>query len=260
MINYLKELYKFRELLFSLTKREIKVRYKQTTLGAAWAILQPLSLMLIFSLVFGFFLKLESQGFPYPIFYYSALLTWIFFSTSVSFGSLSVINNSNLVTKVYFPRETLPLASIGAAILDLLTASLIFFLMMLFYSTPLTLNLLYVLPIFLILIIFTTSVALLNSVLVVIWRDLKFVVPLVINIWMFASPIIYPVSKVPENLRVYYMLNPMATVIDSFRTVTLSGQPPFFQDLILATIVSVILLFLAYAFFKKREREFADII
>ena len=186
MINCFKELYKFRELLIALTKREIKVRYKQTTLGAAWAILQPFSLMLIFSLVFGVFLGLESQELPYPIFYYSALLTWLFFSTSISFGSQAVINNSNLVSKIYFPREVLPFASVGAAILDFAVAGLIFILMMLFYKLPFSPNLIFILPICAILIFFTLSVVLFTSALVVIWRDLKFVVPLIIQIWMFA--------------------------------------------------------------------------
>lgn len=260
MIDYLKELIAYRELLIALTKKEIKVRYKQTSLGAAWAILQPFSLMLIFSLVFGVFLKLESQELPYPIFYYSALLTWLFFSTSVSFGSQAVINNSNLVAKVYFPRETLPLASIGAATLDLIVASLIFILMLLFYKIPLTFNIFFTVPILFILVLFTLSIVLFASALVIIWRDLKFVVPLVIQIWMFASPIIYPVSKVPENLRFFYMLNPMAVIIENFRKVTLFAKPPVLSEILIAFFVSIILFFISYKFFKIKERAFADII
>ncbi|KKR58824.1 MAG: ABC transporter permease protein [Candidatus Curtissbacteria bacterium GW2011_GWA1_40_47] len=260
MINCFKELYKFRELLIALTKREIKVRYKQTTLGAAWAILQPFSLMLIFSLVFGVFLGLESQELPYPIFYYSALLTWLFFSTSISFGSQAVINNSNLVSKIYFPREVLPFASVGAAILDFAVAGLIFILMMLFYKLPFSPNLIFILPICAILIFFTLSVVLFTSALVVIWRDLKFVVPLIIQIWMFASPIIYPVSKVPQNLRFLYMLNPMAVIIENFRRVTLFAKPPVLSEILIAFFVSIILFFISYKFFKIKERSFADII
>jgi len=260
MISYLKELYKFRELLFSLTKREIKVRYKQTTLGAAWAILQPFSLMLIFSLVFGVLLKLESDSIPYPIFYYSALLPWTFFSTSFSFGALAIINNSSLITKIYFPRETIPLASVGAAILDLTVASLIFLLMMIFYKTPLTFQFIYVLPIIVILVIFTTAMVLLSSALVVIWRDLKFVIPLAIQIWMFASPIIYPLSQVPEGLKGIYMLNPMAVLINNFRKITVGGDAANWQELSLAAIVSIILFILCYLFFKQKEKIFADII
>ena len=260
MIRYLAELYNFRELLIALVKREIKVRYKQTSLGAAWAILQPVSLMLIFSLVFGTFLGLESQGLPYPIFYYSALLTWLFFSTSISFGSQAVINNSNLVAKVYFPRETLPFASVGAATIDLTVASLIFVLMLIFYKVPLSLNLIFIIPIIGILVLFTVAVVLLASALVVIWRDLKFVVPLLVQIWMFASPIIYPVSKVPENLRFYYMLNPMAVVIENFRNVTLFAKPPVLSEITIAFVISTILFFTSYKFFKIKEKLFADII
>lgn len=260
MINYFKELYKFRELLIALTKREIKVRYKQTTLGAAWAILQPFSLMLIFSLVFGVFLKLESDNVPYPIFYYSALLPWTFFSTSFSFGALAIINNSNLITKTYFPRETIPLASVGAAILDLIVSSLIFLLLMIFYKIPLTYQLIYVLPIIAILAIFTTAIVLLSSAFVIIWRDLKFVIPLLIQIWMFASPIIYPLSQVPEGLRGIYMLNPMAAVINNFRKITVQGGTANWQELSSAAIVSVLLFVLCYLFFKQKEKIFADII
>src|SRR3989338_2399357 len=248
MISYIKELISYRELLIALTKREIKIRYKQTTLGSAWAVLQPFSLMLIFSLVFGVFLGLESQGLPYPVFYYSALLTWLFFSTSMSFGSHSVINNSNLVAKVYFPRETLPLASLGAAVLDLMVASIIFVLMMAYYN----------IPIIFILILFTLSVVLFTSALVVIWRDLKFVVPLVVQIWMFASPIIYPVNKVPENLQFFYMLNPMAVVIENFRRVTLFAKEPVFSQILTAAVISVILFFISYYFFKIKQKSFAD--
>ena len=260
MIDYFTELYRYRELLIALTKREIKIRYKQTSLGTAWAILQPFSLMLIFSLVFGVFLGLESQGLPYPVFYYSALLTWLFFSTSMSFGSHAVINNSNLVTKIYFPRETLPLASIGTAALDLMVASIIFVLMMVYYNIPLTFNLIFIIPIIAILVLFTLSVVLFTSALVVIWRDLKFVVPLVVQIWMFASPIIYPVSKVPDNLQFFYMLNPMAVVIENFRRVTLFAKEPVFSQILTAAVISVILFFISYYFFKIKEKSFADII
>lgn len=260
MLKYLNEFWNYRELLIALTAREIKVRYKQTTLGTAWAILQPFSLMMIFVLVFGVFLKIESDNIPYPIFYYSALLPWIFFSTSLSFGTLAIINNSSLITKTYFPRETIPLASIGAAIIDFIVGSLIFILMMLFYKTPITLQLIYVLPIITILTIFTTAIVLLSSSLVIIWRDLKFVIPLIIQLWMFASPIIYPLSQVPESLKSIYILNPMVVIIENFRKITIQGTSPNWQELSLAAIVSVLLFILCYIFFKHKEKIFADII
>lgn len=260
MVKYLKELFKFRELLLELTKREIKVRYKQTTLGVAWAILQPLSLMLIFTLIFGIILTVESEDIPYPLFSYSALLPWTFFATSISFGALSIINNSNLITKVYFPREVLPFSSLAAAFLDLIVATSIFVGLLIYYKTPLTINFLYIVPIILIQTIFTAGVLLLLSALIVRWRDLKFVIPLLTQLWMFATPIIYPLSKIPENLRFVYTLNPMTPIIDNFRAVTILGKAPNFNDLLLATVIALMLFFIGYIFFKKLERKFADII
>lgn len=260
MFSHFKELFKFRELLIALTKREILVRYKQTILGGAWAIIQPFSLMIIFTLIFDVFLKINSDQIPYPIFAYSALLPWTFFSTSLSFGALSVVNNNNLVTKVSFPREVLPFASLGAAILDFLIATLIFIALILYYQTPLTINLLFSIPIFLILIIFTAALILTTSAINVLWRDIKFVIPLLLQIWMFATPVIYPLSQVPKNLRGIYNLNPMAPIIDNFRTVTVLGKPPNWSELLLTAIIAIALFISSYIFFKRKERIFADII
>lgn len=254
--NYLR----FHELQIALIKREIKIRYKQTSLGAAWAILQPLSLMVIFTLVFNVFLNVDSQGIPYPIFSFSALLPWTFFATSMSFGTLSIINNGSLVSKVYFPKEVLPLASIGAAFLDFLVSGIIFTGFMFWFKTPLTFQIFWVIPIILLLVVFASSMLLFLSALVVLWRDLKFIVPLVVQVWMYTTPIIYPASKVPENLRGLYMLNPMAVVIDSFRRVTIMGKPPVLHELGIAIVISVILFISGYAFFKVKEKVFADII
>src|SRR3989344_5472351 len=247
------ELWRFRELLISLTQREIKVRYKQTLLGMAWAILQPLSLMIIFTLVFSVFLKIKTGDVPYPLFAYSALVPWTFFSTSLSFGALAVVNNSNLVTKVYFPKEILPFASLGAAFLD-------FFILILIYRVPLTANFIFVLPIIGLLLIFTAALILTASALNVIWRDVKFVVPLLVQVWMFITPIIYPVSQVPEKLRAFYLFNPMAPIIDNFRRVTVLGESPNWLELLIAAVISIVVFLLSYIFFKHKEKVFADII
>jgi lipopolysaccharide transport system permease protein len=260
MLNHLKELFVFNELLLALTKREIKIRYKQTTLGASWAILQPFSLMIIFTIVFSIFLKVDSQGVPYPLFSYSALLPWTFFATSMSFGTLSIISNSSLVSKIYFPREVLPLASLGAAFLDFVVAGIIFVGFIFWFKTPLTFQVLWAIPIILLQIVFTSSMLFFLSALVVLWRDLKFIVPLVVQVWMYTTPIIYPVSRVPDNLNGLYMLNPMAVVIDSFRRVTVMGKPPVLPELGTAIVISVILFITGYAFFKVKEKVFADII
>lgn len=260
MIKYLKEMYRFRELLFALTTREIKVRYKQTLLGISWALLQPFSLMLIFTIVFGYFLKIDSNGVPYPLFYYSALLPWTFFATSLSLGSLAVVNNGNLVSKVYFPREALPFASILAALLDFLMALSVFLILIIWYKAAIGPNFLFIIPIMFIAVIFVASCNLLTSALNVMWRDIKFIIPLLLQLWMFATPIIYPTSAVPEHLRFIYILNPMAPVIDNFRRVTVLNLPPKWDELFLSFGVSILLFFLTYYFFKNKEKVFADVI
>lgn len=258
--KHFRELYKFRELLLTLTLREIKVRYKQTVLGSLWAIIQPLSLAFLFTIVFGVFLKVDSGNIPYPIFSYSALLPWTFFATSLSFGSLSVINNSNLVGKVYFPKETLPLASVGAAFLDFLVASVIFALMMVVYKVPVGVNILYLFPITLILVVFTSAVTLFCACLVVLWRDVKFVIPLALQLWLFLVPVIYPFSHIPEKYRFFYSLNPMAPIVQGFRSASLGTESLDYKGLAIAAVLSISFFIFSYSLFKKKERVFADII
>lgn len=260
MTKFITELWEYRELLVALTLREIKVRYKQTILGAAWAIIQPFILMIIFIIVFGFFLNIKTDDAPYPIFYYSALLPWTFFSTALTFGSMALVNNSNLISKVYFPRETLPFASLGAALLDFLIAGIIFIGLLFYFKTHITFNLIYVFPILLLEIFFTAAMILLSSALNVLWRDVKFIIPLLLQIWMFATPVIYPLSKVPKNLQFYYKLNPMAIVIENFRLVTAFGRSPDWSDLFWSFVIISILFWTSYKFFKFKERVFADVI
>lgn len=260
MINLFKELSKYRELLYSLTIREIKVRYKQSVLGITWAVLQPLALMLIFTLVFSMLAQIPSDDIPYPIFSYSALLPWTFFATSLSFASQSIVTNTALVKKIYFPRELFPISSVLAAFVDFAIASVIFLGMMFFYKVPLTINLFFFPVILLIQIIFTLGIAFFLSAINVYYRDIRYAVPLGIQIWMFASPIIYPVSLVPERLRTLYMLNPMASIIDSYRNVLIKGIPPDFYYLGIGASVAVILFFLCHLYFKRIEMTFADVI
>ena len=260
MLSHFRELLRYRELLLAWTRREIKVRYKQSVLGVAWAILQPFSMMVIFTVIFSFFVKIPTDGVPYPIFAYSALLPWTFFASSLSFAVPSLVNNMNLVTKIYFPREIFPLAAIIASFVDFLVASVIFIGMMIFYRVPLSLTLLLVPLIVLIQIILTVGVVLFASALNVFYRDVRFVIPLGVQLWMYATPIIYPLSLVPERLKPFYMLNPMVGVIDSYRKVILSGQWPDFSSLGLAAAISVALFLGAYWYFKNAEMEFADVI
>lgn len=260
MIRHLSQLIEFRELLWALTNRELKVRYKQTLLGASWAVIQPLSLTFMFTLIFGLFLNIDSEGVPYPIFTYSALLPWTFFATSLSFGSMAVINNSNLVTKIFFPREILPFASLLAAFLDFLIAGLIFIIMLFIYKIPITLNFVYIIPIILLEIIFTSAVVLTTSALNVMWRDVKFVIPLLIQLWIFVTPVIYPISKVPNKFMPFYLLNPMAVVVNNFRQTTVVGLGPNWQELGGAFVISTLLFLISFRFFKNKEKIFADVI
>ncbi len=261
LAGHARELWRHRELLWLLTLREIKVRYKQTALGVAWAVLQPLSLMVVFTVFFSWFARIESDGIPYPLFSYAALLPWTFFSTSLSFAIPSLIANSHIITKIYFPREVIPLSAVMAALLDFLIASVAFVLLLVAYRVPPSWNLLYVAPIVMIQVLFTAGVSLLLSAFTVLYRDVRHTLPLVIQIWMFVTPILYPASVVPERWRVWYFsLNPMAAIIDGYRQAILQHQPPQLGYLLLAAAVSCLLVWAGYKYFKHLEREFADIV
>ncbi|MGB8644430.1 MAG: ABC transporter permease [Anaerolineae bacterium] len=260
MLTNIKELYRYRELMWIWTLREIRVRYKQSILGALWAILQPLSMMLIFTLVFAFLTRVPTDGIPYPLFSYVALLPWTFFSTSVSLGFATLVGNMNLVTRTYFPREILPIGSVGASFFDFAIASSIFLLMLVWYQVPLTWAMAW-LPLILVVQIFLTlGITLLGASLNVLYRDIRFIVPLGLQIWLYITPVIYPANLIPAWLRPVYMLNPMAGIINAYRLVILSGQQPGWSDFGLATIESIALFVLGYQVFKRLEMLFADII
>lgn len=254
------ELWRFRELLLALTAREIKIRYKQTLLGAAWAILQPLSLTLIFTLVFGIILKVDSGDVAYPVFAYSALTPWMFFSNSVTFGSLSVVNNGNLVTKVYFPREILPLSSIGAALFDFLMAGIVFLLILFFYDVPINLNFLLILLIIPSIVFLTAGISFFFSTINVMFRDIRFVIPLLLQLWLYVTPVIYSTSQVPEKYQVFFKLNPLVSIIENFRLVTVYGTFPNLLEIGFNLVISVLIFILGYWFFKSKEKIFADVI
>ncbi|WP_420632190.1 ABC transporter permease [Candidatus Leptofilum sp.] len=262
MIAHVQNLFQFRELIGMWAFREIRVRYKQSLLGATWAVLQPLALMLMFTFVFSQIARIPTDQ-PYPIFSYTALLPWTLFATSISFGVNSLINNMNLVTKTYFPREVLPLGVIGAALFDFLIASSIFVLLMIYYQVPITIHFLWI-PVFLVIQIFLMlGIILIGSALTVFYRDVRFVVPLGLQLWMYATPIIYPITLVEENMpqyRTLYALNPMVGIVESYRDVILEGVPPNYSDLGIAAAVSVILFIVAYIIFKRLEVLFNDLI
>lgn len=260
MFAHLKELYETRELLLTWTRRDFRVRYSQSVLGAAWAILQPLALMVIFSLIFSVFLKVPTDGIPYPIFAYAALLPWTLFSNSLSFAIPSLVNNMNLVSKIYFPREILPLSAILVGLADFLIASSIFIVMLVVYRVAVGWAVLLVPVVLAVQILLMFGISLLAAAVNVFYRDIRFIIPLALQLWMYVSPVIYPVSAIPERLRPFYFLNPMAAILDAYRRVLLLKQMPDWGSLGLATLISLLLTVLAYRYFKRAEREFADLI
>ena len=260
MASYIRELYHYRELLWSWVVRNIKVRYKQSLLGVAWAILQPLSATVIMTVIFSRFIRVSTDGIPHPIFYYSALLPWTFSASSISFGTSCLVGNMGLVTKIYFPREILPISAVLASFVDFLIATVIFVGMMVFYRMPVGLSWVWVPALLLIQILLTLGVVLFASALNVFYRDIRFVVPLGMQLWMYLTPIIYPLSLVPERFRGLYLLNPMAGLIDSYRRIVLYAQWPDATYLLKAAAVSLILFLFAYVYFKRAEAVFADII
>jgi lipopolysaccharide transport system permease protein len=260
IIGQMNILYRYRELLWMWTVREIKIRYKQSVLGGAWAILQPFSLMVILSIVFTWFLEMPTEGVPYPIFSYTALLPWTFLATSISFATGSIVGSMNLVTKIYFPREIIPLSTVIASFIDFLVASIMFVAMILVYRIPFQITMLYLPLLLSIQIILTVGVVLFVSAINVFYRDFRFIVPLAIQLWFYATPVIYPVSVVPERFMGIYMLNPMASLIDAYRRVVLSGQPPQWNYLGISAVVSFAIFVFAYRYFKQVEWKFADLI
>jgi lipopolysaccharide transport system permease protein len=263
MIRLVTNLIEHRELLYNLTMRDIKSRYAQSFLGIAWAIIQPLSLVLIFTAI-AMIIDIPSDGLPRPIFYFAAMLSWTFFSSSLNTAVPSVVTNSNLVRKIYFPREVFPTAAILASFFDLCISALILVGFYVWFGVPITWYILLFPVLLAIQVVLTLAVALLGAGLNVFFRDIRTALPLLLQLWLYATPIIYPLSKVKEKLPApwyqLYMLNPMASLIDGFRNVMLKGEPPDYQALGIALAASLVLLAIGYRVFKRLEGRFADVI
>ena len=256
----LQAVWKYRELLYFLIWRDLKVRYKQTVIGAGWAIIQPLMTMVIFTLVFSKFAKVPSDGLPYPIFAYTALLPWIYFSQAISRSSTSVVGGANLIRKIYFPRLIIPISAAVAPLVDFAIAFVILLGMMVWYGTAPNWGVL-ALPLFLLLALVTSlAVTFWLSALNVVYRDVSYIIPFLTQIWMFASPVAYPVSLVPEKWRLFYSLNPMVGVIEGFRWALLGKESPDFGVMVLSTAVVLVIFLSGIVYFKHMERTFADII
>jgi lipopolysaccharide transport system permease protein len=254
-----RELWGYRELLFVLTMRDIKVRYKQTALGAAWAILQPFMTMVVFTIFFGHLANMPSDGFPYPVFVYSALVPWTFFANAITSSSNSLVGSAHLISKVYFPRLIIPLSSVGVGIVDFVVASSILLAMMLFYGVGWTVNLLMA-PVLLLAMMFTAlGVGTCLSALTVSYRDFRYVVPFMVQFWMFVTPVVWPASLVPERWRWLLYFNPMSGIIEGLRAVFL-GKTFDFTGLATSGFVAMVLFIAGVAYFKRVERRFADVI
>jgi len=253
------ELWRSRELLYFLTLRDIKVRYKQTLMGVAWVLVQPLLTVLIFTLVFNRFVRLETGSLPYPLFAFSGLLLWLFFATAVTNSTHSLVSNANLITKVYFPRMFVPAASVGAGLVDLTVAFALLIVMCFYYGVGLTLNAL-LLPFFIFLMaLLALGVGLISAAVTVKYRDLRHALPFVIQLWMFASPVIYPASIVPEKWKWMVLLNPVAGIIEGFRA-SLTGSPLNWIHVAIATAITLLVLVCSLYVFRRFEHTFADVV
>lgn len=253
------ELWQNRELLYFLVWKDIKVKYKQASLGIAWAVLQPLLGMLLFTLLFGRVAELPSDGLPYPLFYFASLLSWTYFSTALSTASNSVVSNTSLVSKVYFPRILLPAAGVIASVLDLAIASVILVGLIIIYQVPLTPQLLFMPLVLVLLIVFAMGAGQFLAALNVNYRDVKHALPFLVQLWFVASPVIYPLSMVPERYQWLVSLNPLTGIIETSRAL-LAGRPVPWGALWISCGVIVLVYILGLWYFRRTERRFADVI
>ena len=254
----LAELWRYRELLYFFVWRDVKIRYKQTAIGVAWVVLQPLLTMLVFTLFFGRLAKLPSAGLPYPVFYFAALVPWVYFATALQATTNVVVDNQRVITKVYFPRLVLPISTVLSGLVDFSIGFAVLLVFLAFYRMPPTFAALW-LPVFILLAVATAlGVGLWLAALNALYRDVKYVTPFLVQFWMLASPVAYPSSLVPERWRWLYGLNPMAGVIDGFRwALTGHGQPP--GPLLIASASAVLLVLLGgLLFFNRMESSIAD--
>jgi lipopolysaccharide transport system permease protein len=255
----LRELWRYRELLYFLAWRDVKVKYKQTFLGAAWAILQPVLMMVIFTVIFGRVAGMPSDGIPYPLFAYGGLLVWTFFATAITNSGNSLVGSANLITKIYFPRMIIPGAAVCAAAVDFVLAFIVLVPLMVYYRVALTWNL-FALPLLvLLLMILVLGVGMWMSALNVKYRDVRFALPFVTQIWMFLSPVIYPLSRMPPKMKLVLMFNPITGIVEGFRS-SLFGLPFNWLALMISAAMALVILLYASFWFRRMEKQFADVV
>lgn len=259
-MGVIRSLIQYRELLYELTLREIKSRYKQSILGYAWVILNPFFQMLVLAVVFSQLLRIPNLGVPYPIYLYVGLLPWFLLSNSLIASTNVLLQNSSLITKVYFPRELLILSTILAKVVDFFLASSIFILFLVFFRVPVTLHVLWFFPIFLIQFAFTYGLSLLLAAFNLFYRDVQYVLGLVVTLWMYLTPIVYSVEMFPQHYRWIFQINPMAVLIHAYREAILSGSAPQLSSMLVALGLSSFILLFGLFVFRKLEGVFADVI
>lgn len=260
MSSFLASFTQYRELLSELTKREIKSRYKQSVLGYAWVILNPFFQMVVMAFVFSKFIRISTLGVPYAIFLYTGLLPWTLFANSLVGSVNSLVANASLITKIYFPREAFIISTILAKMVDFFLASTVFILFLFFFRIPITLNVLWVIPIFMIQQLFTYSLSLMFAAFNLFYRDIQYVITLLLLLWMYLTPVIYPVEVFPERYRFIFQLNPMAVIVNAYRQVILAGGQPNLVSLGIALGLSLGLFAVSFKIFKKLEGVFADVV
>ena len=256
----LEELWRFRELIYFFIWRDIKVRYKQTVLGGAWAILQPFCTMVIFSVVFGRLAKIPSESVPYPIFSFAALVPWTFFANGVTLSSTSLVSDSNLVKKVYFPRLAMPISKVLSGVVDFFLAFLMLLLLMLYYHIRPTVNVIW-LPFFLLMALCTSlGVSMWFSAMHVQFRDVQYVIPFLVQVWLYATPVAYPSSLLSPRWRTLYCINPMVGVVEGFRWALLGTKTATGPMIIVSSLTALSLLVGGAYYFRRLEKSFADVI
>ncbi|MBA3514944.1 MAG: ABC transporter permease [Pyrinomonadaceae bacterium] len=255
----LKDWWAYRELLYFLIWRDVKIRYKQTLLGAAWAIIQPLLTMLIFTLIFSRVAKIDSNGIPYPVFAYAALLPWTFFANAITSSGNSIVGSAHLITKVYFPRMIIPVASVCAGLVDLAVAFPMLVVLMFYYHIGVTVNILLLPFLVLLTTVLAIAVGTWLSAINVKYRDVKFALPFIVQIWMYISPVAYPSSVVPAKWRLLYSLNPLVGIIEGYRSALL-GRAFVWKSLGISLAATLMFLVYSSSQFRKMEKSFADIV
>jgi homopolymeric O-antigen transport system permease protein len=259
-LGNIRQLADYADLFLTITEHRIRVRYKQSVLGLAWAIVQPVSMMLIFTLVFGRITHVPTDGVPYALFAFTGLVLWSFVSTSLSNATHALVSHAQLITKVYFPREILPLSYVTAALFDLAVGTTVLLALLWWYQRPVGFHLLLALPIVVITALLVTALALLLSALQVRFRDVGLAVPLLLYLWMFSTPIAYPLSSIPARYRLFFELNPLTGLIEAFRQVVLAHGSPSPSLLAVPIVFAAVLLPIAYGVFKHAEVTMADVI